>query len=369
MRALQFVKKEIQHAFSSPESLMLMILFPFALTLVLGLAFSSSFSRVIKMPETRLPLVAQGSLQTNLYISQAAQAGLMFEQATLEEAQQQLEDRKAPGYVTLDGDGVQYHARSFGNMEGLLLRTYSRIFAQQANMTGLALKAGRLDLAVPKAGNYIAHESIALDREPDSFGYYGITMLTMIMMYGASQAMGLMGLERRERTDLRLKASPFSMTGVYLAKSGMSIFTLLVQALILMIMNTLAFGVDYRSIPLVLLMLIPFAFFCNGLGILAYQAADNERSANGFLNLLIVVLVFLGGGYVPLRQFGGLMEKLADYSPVGMINQGMIDYIYTNQFSGMLRAMAFTGSLGIVMLLIAYMLYKREEGSHRVAGA
>ena len=47
----------------------------------------------------------------------------------------------------------------------------------------------------------------------------------------------------------------------------------------------------------------------------------------------------------------------------------MIDYIYTNQFSGMLRAMAFTGSLGVVMLLIAYMLYKREEGSHRVAGA
>ena len=82
-----------------------------------------------------------------------------------------------------------------------------------------------------------------------------------------------------------------------------------------------------------------------------------------------MVLVFLGGGYVPLRQFGGLMEKLADYSPVGMINQGMIDYIYTNQFSGMLRAMAFTGSLGVVMLLIAYMLYKREEGSHRVAGA
>ena len=116
MRALQFIKKEILHAFSSPESLMLMILFPFALTLVLGLAFSSSFSRVIKMPETRLPLVAQGSLQTNLYISQAAQAGLVFEQATLEEAQQQLEDRKAPGYVTLDGDGVQYHARSFGNM-------------------------------------------------------------------------------------------------------------------------------------------------------------------------------------------------------------------------------------------------------------
>ena len=44
MRVLQFIKKEILHAFSSPESLMLMILFPFALTLVLGLAFSSSFS-------------------------------------------------------------------------------------------------------------------------------------------------------------------------------------------------------------------------------------------------------------------------------------------------------------------------------------
>lgn len=369
MRGLQFIKKEIQHAFSSPESLMLMILFPFALTLVLGLAFSGSFSRVIKMPETRLPLVSQGGLQSNLYISQAAQAGLVFEPATLEEAKQQLEDRKAPGYVTLDNNRVQYHARSFGNLESLLLRTYSRIFAQQSSMAALAVKSGRLDLVAPRGGNYITYESISLDREPDSFGYYGITMLTMIMMYGASQAMGLMGLERKQRTDLRLKASPFPISGVYLAKSGMSIFTLLVQALILMIMNTLAFGVDYRSIPLVLVMLIPFAFFCNGLGILSYQAADNERSANGFLNLLIVVLVFLGGGYMPLSQFGGLMETLADFSPVGMINRGLIDYIYTHQTGSMLRAMVFTGSLGILMLLIAYALYKREEGSRRVAGA
>lgn len=370
MRILQFIKKEIQHVLSSSQSLLLMIIFPFALTLVLGSALSGSFSRVVEMPKITLPVVSPGDFRSNLYITQAKNAGLVFEPATQDQVNQQVQDKQVNAYVVLDSQQIAYHAAEFTTLEAMLVRTYSRIYAQQASMMGLALRSGRLDLTSPREGNFVETQGINQRVEPSSFGYYGISMLTMIMMYGAVQAVGLMSLEREQRTDLRLKASPFPINGVYAAKSGMSILTLLVQALILMLLNHFVFGVDYASIPLVLLSLIPFALFCNGLGLLVYQVTgSNAQSSSGILNLVIVVLVFLGGGYMPLSLMASSMEKVVALSPVGMTNQGLIADIYNQDVSKLLQAGAITGGLGLVMLLIAFVLYRKEEGSNRVASA
>lgn len=368
MRIVQFVKKEIRHVLASPESLLLMVLFPFALTLVLGTALSGSFARVTAMPEIRLPAVIRGDVQSRIYLSQARSAGINLEQTGLDSAREQALSGKARGYVTVDGDGITYHAHSFSGVEALVLGTYSRLYAQQAQMARMAVGAARPDLAVQQPGEHVVTQGLDTSDEPTSFGYYGVTMLTMIMMYGAMQAMGLMSLERRQRTDLRLKASPFSMGRVYLAKSGMSVLTLLGQALILMALNALCFGVRYRSIPLVLAMLIPYALFCNGLGLFAWQAARSEQAAGGVINLLIVALVFLGGGYVPLENMPAGMAALADWTPVGKMNAGLFAYIYRNDSRALLEAMAMTGALAAALLAAAYALFRREEGSDRVAG-
>lgn len=369
MRILQFIKKEIHHVLSSPESLLLMILFPFGLTLVLGLALSGQFSRVQPMPDVRLPIVAQGDLNSRLFISQAENAGLTFEAAEEDAARKQVTDGSAAGYVVLDKDGITYHAQAFNNWEGLLVRTYGRIYAQQANMAARALSSGRLDKVAPLGGEYVHNEGIDTGPQPTSFGYYGITMLTMIMMYGTMQAAGMMDLERTERTGLRLKASPFSMSGVFLAKACTSVLTLLAQALILMVMNTVAYGITYRNMAIVLLSLAPYALFCNALGLAALQLTGEARAASGLLNIVVVLLVFLGGGYVPVDLLSPVLAKLAASTPVGLYNKGLLAYIYAGDSSMLIRGMIMSGVLGTVLLALAHVLFMREGGSNRAARA
>jgi ABC-2 type transport system permease protein len=369
MRILQFIKKEIHHVLSSPESLLLMVLFPFGLTMVLGLALSGEFSRVQPMPEVRLPIVAQGDLNSRLFIRQAESAGLTFEAAGEDDARRQVADGSVSGYVVLDGDGITYHTNTFSNWESLLVRTYGRIYAQQANMAALALSSGRLDKMTPLGGEYVRSEGIDTGPQPTSFGYYGVTMLTMIMMYGTMQAAGMMDLERTQRTYLRLKASPFSMNSVFLVKSFMSTLTLLLQALLLMAMNTMVFGVTYRNMAFVLLALAPYALFCNALGLAAWQMTGSARTASGLLNIVVVLLVFLGGGYVPVDLWSPLLAKLSVATPVGMYNKGLISYIYAGDSSMLLRGMAVSGALGAVLLTLAYGLFIRKGESHHAARA
>ena len=335
MRILQFIKKEIHHVLSSPESLLLMILFPFGLTLVLGLALSGQFSRVQPMP-MRLPIVARRPQQPSVH-QPGGERRLTFEAAEEDAARKQVTDGSAAGYVVLDKDGITYHAQAFNNWEGLLVRTYGRIYAQQANMAARALSSGRLDKMTPLGGEYVRSEGIDTGPQPTSFGYYGVTMLTMIMMYGTMQAAGMMDLERTERTGLRLKASPFSMSGVFLAKACTSVLTLLTQALILMVMNTAAYGITYRNMAIVLLSLAPYALFCNALGLAALQLTGEARAASGLLNIVVVLLVFLGGGYVPVDLLSPVLAKLAASTPVGLYNKGLLAYIYAGDSSMLIR--------------------------------
>lgn len=368
MRLLTFIKKEILHVLHERESLLLMILFPFALTLVLGSALGSTFNRVLDMPETNLPIVAKGNMQSAMYMNQAKSAGLIFHEATVEEAQQQVKKGESDGYVVLDDGDVTFFTDHPGSIASMLVRTYSQVYANQATMASLAVQKGRFDQLALRGGNYIQTQSVELNNEPSSFGYYGVTMMTMIMMYGAIQAVNMMDLERKQRTYMRLKSSPFSMNGVYLAKSSVSMLALLGQVLILMVGNNMIYHVDYRNILVVLLMLIPYALFCNGLGLMTYQLASSAEAATGLLNLLTVILVFTGGGYVPLSTMAPSIASIMSYSPVGMVNNGLLEYIYRNDLSTMTKAMVVTGSLGIVMMLVAFVLYKKEEGSDRAAG-
>ena len=368
MRFLKFLKKEILHILHDSDSLLLMVLFPFALTLVLGSALSGAFDRVVNMPQISLPIVSKGDVQSSLFINQGRSAGISFHETSLKDAKEEAKTGESDGYITLDGKGVSFYTDNPGSISAMVVRTYSGIFAKQATMANLAAQKGRLDLIAPRMGNYVESQGIDLENEPSSFGYYGITMLTMIMMYGAIQAANMMDLERKERTYQRLKTSPYSMNGVFLAKSGVSVLALLVQAAILMITNRLIYQVDYRNMLMVTLMLIPYALFCGGLGLMMYQVLGNARSANSVLNLLIFLLVFIGGGYVPLSIMMPGAANIASYSPVGLINNGLFDYIYKNDLASIIRAMAVTGGLGFIMLAIAYMLYRKEEGSNRAAG-
>lgn len=367
MRSLQFLKKEGLHSLAAPETVLLMLLFPLLITWVLGTAFSGISARTIDLPEARMPFVSDGGMAAQLYQGNSGHSGITFEPVSREEADSGLMDGSLKQYVELTDKALILHSDDPQGMEAMMVRMYSSAFIQQANLTGLALKEGRLDLAAPQFLEYTRIEGMDGRAEPSSFGYYGVTMLTMILMYGSLQMLSMLSQEKAARTSLRLKASPYAMGKVFLVKTLASCFILMVQAAIIVLFNHFVYGIEYRNIGLVLLMVVPLAVFVTSLGVLSYQVFRTENAASVFLNILTIALVFLGGGYMMVSLDDSTFAALTQFSPIGWVNQGLFQYIYRGSSAPILWAGAKLLGLGLVMYLLAFWLFKKEEGSDRVA--
>ena len=73
------------------------------------------------------------------------------------------------------------------------------------------------------------------------------------------------------------------------------------QILIVYICSTKLFDVDWgENTTYILLVLISFIIFSSVLGIFMYMVFDDQKTAYTFSNMLIIVMGFLGGSYVPL---------------------------------------------------------------------
>ncbi|MGI6172438.1 MAG: ABC transporter permease [Christensenellales bacterium] len=367
MRTLRFLKKEALHLITAPETLLLMILFPVALTWVLGTALSSATGHTFDLPEVNMPIVSEGGMLSDIYIANSREAGITFEKTEQAEVDERIAAGTLKGYVELKDKELTLHSDDQGSIESMLVKMYSTAFIKQANLSALAIKEGKFAKAAPQFKNFASVEGIDGANEPDSFGYYGVTMLTMIIMYGSIQAMSLLALEKNARTAQRLKVSPYPMNRVFFVKTATACGIILMQALIVILVNRFAYGIEYRNIGMVLAMLIPLAVFVTSLGVASYQVLRNDNAASAFLNLITVAFVFMGQGYTALPSDNGLLDTLYRISPIGWINKGLFTYIYQGETGAILSAGLRLLGLGLIMLLIAYVLFRREEGSDLVA--
>jgi ABC-2 type transport system permease protein len=345
MRTLRFLKKEALHLITAPETLLLMILFPVAITWVLGTALSSATGHTFDLPEVKIPMVSEGGMLSDIFIANSQASGLTFEKTEQAEVDRRIAAGTLKGYVELTGRDLILHSDDQGSLEAMMVKMYATAFTKQANLSALAIKEGKLGQAVPQFKSFARVEGIDGLNEPNSFGYYGVTMLTMIIMYGSIQAMSLLALEKNARTAQRLKASPYPMNRVFFVKAATACGIILLQALILILINHFVYGIDYRHIGMVMVMLIPLAVFVTSL----------------------VASVFMGRGYTPMPSDNGLFDVLYRISPIGWINEGLFTYIYQGETGAILSAGSKLLGLGLVMLLIAYALFRREEGSDLVA--
>lgn len=188
-----------------------------------------------------------------------------------------------------------------------------------------------------------------------------MTMLTLIMMYGALQSMSMLANEFEHRTFMRLKMSTLPATHLFLVKSVGPILLTLLQAALVILVNHFAFDVNYGNALLVFGFLIPFVCFSASLGIFALILTKNSGVAVAILNVVIAVILVLGGNYMPLPK-EGLMSVLAKFSPAYWLNEGIFEAIYSGGVQKGLISMGYNFALAALLFLISYVIFIREKG-------
>ncbi|MBN2442212.1 MAG: ABC transporter permease [Spirochaetales bacterium] len=180
-----------------------------------------------------------------------------------------------------------------------------------------------------KESDFVIRTALDASRRPRAIDYFGITILTMAILFGAIFGSSLVEREKTVRTLDRIYVAPVTKMQ-FLLGTCIGILTLLLFQLGAVFM-TLKYilGIYYGENSItVFILLLSESFFALALGIGFATLFKNSKASIGFLNFLIPVMIFLGGGYMKLPDTK-LFEILSAFSPLGWINKALFEMIYS----------------------------------------
>ncbi len=370
MRILHFLKKELLQAIRAPESILLMVLFPLALTWLMGNAFSSLGSHTVELPELSFPVVAEESERLGMMEQLATEVSIDLELVTQEEALEKVKNREALGYIELDDKGAIYHRvdkaiRQSAEMNPYLTDTvlflFTKIYMQQEAVFMEAAQGLHLDLLQSPMEADVTLLETEERSAPGSFDHYGVTMLTLILMYGSLQSMGMMAQEYQYHTLSRIKRSPLSISSLFFVKSTGAVLLTMMQGAVVMVVNHYVFGVNYGNSVMTFLYLVPHILFAVSLGIFAILVTKKEGTSVALLNIVIPILLVLGGAYSPIPDTG-FLAVISRFSPVYWLNQGIFDMVYQGSSARIQVSLLFNFALAAILFFASYILFVREKG-------
>jgi len=172
----------------------------------------------------------------------------------------------------------------------------------------------------------------------------------------------LLVIRREEGMLKRIRATPLPPP-TYLAAVLASILTVFtIQALVLVALGRLLYGSELPSRPFSLLAAAAVgaaAFAAMGVGL-----SGLIRSAEGsspVVNVIVLPMTFLSGGFGPTRRFPHVLRALADVLPLTHLIDALKSiYLDHQSVTGQGAALAIVAAWGVVGLVVALRAFRWE---------
>lgn len=370
MNIINIMIKEIKQILRDKQSMALMIAFPIVLILILGSALSGQFKSSINLDNVNILYTSEeGKVSEGFkgFMDSAKEMGMKFtESKDLNEGLKKIKNADYTCYVVVKDDGLTLYKNEIYDfkanlVEGILqtfIDRYNTIF-QIASVNPAALS--KIDLnKTPESVKIVPLQG---NRQPKAVDYYSVTMTTLIIMYAAGYGTWCIRGERIMKTGSRIFSSPVRKYEVLIAKLTGGIFATSLQILIVFIVSKYIIGAYWGNhIGIVFLILLSQVIMIISLGAGIAFVIKNDVAASSFLNTLIPFLVFLGGGYVPLEQFGSkALLSIAKISPVRWVNDSIFEAIFANSISKAGTAITLNLAVATIFITVSSILFRKEE--------
>lgn len=374
MKIFNIVLKEIKHIVRNKQIMVIMIAFPIALMWILGTAFSGVMGGDSLMFEnTKVAYSVNGE-------GQRAQAFEDFMKKTeemgikatrIQDYDKGINSVKETEYACyIDFNNSENKISLFKNerynLEASFVEGVFQAFVQKYNVISEIAKVNPeavREVLKEDSKKYVQVKSIDRKKQPRAIDYYGITMTTLIIMYGSmAGGFGING-ERTNKTRNRILASPIKKYEFFIGKNIGTFVGLIFQLLIVIVFSRFVLGVDYGGNPaLVYLIMASEAFMSVAMGVGVAFIFKSEAAVSGVLNMIIPFMIFLGGGYVPLEQINSeVLFNLAKISPVRWANDTIFKIIYAGDVSNVVTTISINLIAALVFLTISTLIFRKER--------
>lgn len=371
----------VKQNFRDYKSLMLMLLLPVLLTLILGTALS----KVGSDADTTAVLHVHAAI-VNQDKSQASQQLAAFYKrpsirkiismkpfSSVTAADAAIKAEKIDAIVVVPAGFGQAAAQNkdgslrfitSGNMEGTVVKSVTESYLKGMNAYG-ALAASGVSLSAPPSylSSAITDKPLsAKGKAPGAGDYYAVTMLIMIILYGALYGYDVVHETYRSPIGYRIRTLPINQLDFFIGKALGNIITIFMQIILLIIFDKYIYHANFGThLLFVFAVCFLLAFIMLSFSI-ALGLLSSDETTNSLLSLLIPFMTFLAGGYVKLESLATnpITAAIRNFLPNSLAQTMIFQKIYG------VSGISISASLTKMVLIALIMVVLISIGVRRV---
>ncbi|UWG97149.1 ABC transporter permease [Dehalobacter sp. DCM] len=372
MRLLSIIRKEFIQNIRNTKANIMMILFPIVLITILGAAFSTAFSNDIALDNVKVLYTINGDQELSSSFKGFLddlhnEVGITFTEAKNKDAAiSSIKNTEFSCYINLteDPQKIEIIKNARFNFEANLVESLVKSFASRYE--AISQIAQNNPSVLPSvlsnpAMDFVKIQSLDKKRQPGALDYYAVTMLTLILMYASQSGFWSIKTEKSYKTGNRMLCAPVNRMEILAGKTLGSIFVTVLQGTIVLLFSTYALKAYWGTdIPTIFLIIISEAILAVSLGTGIAYLIHNDGAGNAILNIIVPVLVFLGGGYFQLPESSSVLQKITAISPIKWTNDALFRVIYDKDYTYVIAAIAVNLLAAALFLGIAALFSKKE---------
>ncbi|MFL6676294.1 MAG: ABC transporter permease [Massilia sp.] len=235
-------------------------------------------------------------------------------------------------------------------------------FQARASASGSAAKTASGGLSMPFTTR---DQQLSAASTQQGFNGYAHSFAGMgvqfILFMGIDMGVGIL-LARRSGVWNRLLSAPVTLTGVLMARAASAAIIAFALLCVIFAVAVLAFGVHITSLAGFAGVGITFAFLTAAFGLLIAAFGKTPEAARGLALFATLVMVMLGGAWMPSFMFPEWMQKFTLIIPTRWAVDGL-DAVTWRGLGLEAAAPAMAAQLGFaaVFLVLALWKFSREQ--------
>lgn len=175
-------------------------------------------------------------------------------------------------------------------------------------------------------------KEIALDlknKKPKSIDYYSVTMLVLIMFYGAFYGVSLISEDEAKNIEGRIKGLPISEKKYIIGKIIGSVSIVFVQAVLILFISKYVYKANWgNNLPQLLLILALFSFFVINVGTFIQVITRDDSTGRYIINVLTPFFTFISGGYISSKFLSDDINRISILSPSYAVQNIIFKNVY-----------------------------------------
>ena len=380
MILLTLIKKEIKEFFRNKSDVIVMLIFPVILIFVMGKSLDdlmsvekNIFNNKTIYYRINMPINNKKNLQIfyDFMINFEKKTNVKFiENKNYREVINDVNNNKAICFMDIYDNKINYfrnekkestESKIFRNLYEQYMRKYSFLKTMSKSNLNQMTNLSNYQMKILLKNENINEEEI------NSYTYYTFAELILIILYISTLTSISMYKERFLHTMTRLKVSNTNRFNILASKIALGIIIGLMQTLVVYIVSTKLLHVNWGdNLTYIMLVLISFIIFSSVLGIFISMIFHNQKTAYTVNNILIIIMGFLGGSYVPicLVKSSKITSFLCNIMPNYWANIALLGLHYNMETKYYIISILISLSLSLIMLIVGNFISKQRVGGN-----